>query len=171
MEDVLGLLNEGLSIATNAKALGAILAFVAVIKLLVKFSKSALGEKLTTKLLGTSKTKRSILAAVLGAALAAGTALAEHKPWLQVLLAGLAGAMAGATASGIHEVLTHASSKDREAREAAEVIEHALTGGDAEVKAKVDALKAQLDEAAGKGDSATRLSHIAAFMRGHPPKA
>jgi hypothetical protein len=171
MEDLIKLIGQGIELAQNAKAMGAIVALAALVKILVDFTKTKFGQSILSKVSAQHKWVRPLVASVLGFAAGAIGALALHKPWLSILMSGIAGVGAAFAGVGAHEVLTLATPAGRASRAASGAVAAALTGGDSEVRAKVEALKFELDKAASISEPKARLSAIAAFMRSNPPAA
>jgi len=169
MESMLDIINSGIGIATNAKAWGAIATLAAVIKLLMDFSKTLVGQKLLEKLSAHHKWLRPLVASALGFLAGALGALAMHKPWATILMAGLGGVGAAFAGIGAHEVVSTATAAGRERRAASAAVEHALSAGDDKVKEHVESLKAELDKAAAMPDRKARLAALAAWAKAHPP--
>lgn len=169
MEDILSLINSGVGAASSWKTAGAIAALSAIVWGLLQFSKTTTGQGLLKKLSAHHKWVRPLVANALGFLAGALGALALHKPWLTILAAGFAGIGASFAAIGAHESALTATAGGRERRAASTAIDHALTGDEAEVKEKVEALKVKLDAAVTKTGKAARLSAVAAWMRENRP--
>lgn len=170
MNELLKLIEEGIGLASQAKVLGAIGTLAVLLKLLVDFSKTKFGQSLLAKISGHYKWIRPVIACVLGFLAGALSALALHKPWLSVLMAGLAGIGAGLAGVGGHELISLATTAGREKRAAAGLIDPVLKAGDADVEARVEAVKADLDKVKAITGAAERRKALAAFANAHAPK-
>lgn len=146
---------------SDAKTVGAIATLAAIVTLIVKLGNTSLG----TKLLGGKPWAKPLFAALTGAVLAALAAAASGQAWWQCLLAAVGGAAAGMTASGAHEVAAHSSALSAAGRDAGTAIRQHLEAMDeANVKPRIDELKAALDAAADIKDQKARLRAIANFL-------
>lgn len=99
----------------------------------------------------------------LGALLATLTALASGVPVGKALLAGV---FAGLSAIGVHQGWVSIAPSERAKQAAANQVKDALAGPELEVKKKVEALKAHIDEAAREPDKKARLKKLADLANG-----
>lgn len=171
MEEILALVNQALDIAKNGKSLLAAGIAIAIVKLLVDFCKTSWGQKLTAKITQKYVWLRPIIANVLGFLGGAITALAAHKPWLVVFQAGLAGLGVAWGAIGFHETVGTASSKERARKVAMSAVNAAMKAGDADVAAKIDVVKANLESAKSLTGTKARLRALAGYANANPPAA
>jgi len=169
MEELTGLIEQGISVATKWKTLGAVAGLATLVGVLVSFTKTSLGNKLLEKVSANNKWVRPLVACVLGFALGMLSAKAIGKTWAEAFMAGLGGIGAALGAVGAHETITASTAAGRERRAAAASVEHALTAADGDLEVKVEALKAELDKARALPDTRTRLAAIAKWANANPP--
>jgi hypothetical protein len=162
MEDIIQQLSQ---VVTDWQTLGLLAGLVALIKLLTDALKLASSEKAPrwlSKAFGWIKPAwRPWVAVALGFLGATLAAAAEGASWPDALITGVLGGVLGLGATGTHEAIGALKPSERAKKDAAAAVSRALDGPEAEVKAKVEAMKADLDRAAALPDKKARLKALA----------
>lgn len=162
MEDIIQQLSQ---VVTDWKTLGALAGLLALIKVVTDLTKLAAtpeAPKWLVKAFSWLKPAwRPWFATGLGFLAVALAAKLEGRTWVEALMAGLLGGVLGLGASGAHEAIGALKPTERAKKEASAAVAHALDGPEAEVKAKVEAMKADLDKVAALPDKRARLKALA----------
>lgn len=103
MNDLLPILEEAAKAISNWKVAGALASLAVLVGLLVRLSKSGIGQKLLKLVRLDGPTRRPWVAAILGGLTAALSAAAAKMPWLAVGAAAVTGGLAGWSATGANE--------------------------------------------------------------------
>lgn len=161
MQDLIPLASQ---IISDWKELGALAGFVAIVNLLVYLTKLASGEgapEWLAKLFGfISAPWRPWLALGLGSLGGFLSGIQSGAPIMEAIAGGLA---AGLAAIGVHQIVGTLHPSEAAKRDAAAVVNDALSGSEEETKAKIEALKSNLDAAVAFPDKKSRLKALADF--------
>lgn len=162
MEDIIQQLSQ---VVTDWKTMGVLAGLLALIKVVIdltKLASSPTAPKWVSKAFGWLKPAwRPWFATGLGFVAVALAAKLEGKTWVEALMSGLLGGVLGLGASGAHEAIGSLKPTERAKKEAAAAVADALDGPEAEVKAKVATMKADLDKVAALPDKKARLKALA----------
>lgn len=163
-EGLSGLFQDLATIPGTWQTLGWMGGMTAIIALLLRLSKTPLVDGLLTKFLGKKVWVRPVIALALG--VLGGFFQGLPNGFMAAVIGAIAGLGAGAGAIGSHEAISRMTPTGKAEVEAARALKEAVTAGDAEIGAKVDALKAALDRAAVLPAGKPRLEALAKFANG-----
>lgn len=156
MDDILQQLGKVIS---DWNTVGALAGLIALVNLLVQLTKlHSLPGFLGKAMAWIKPSWRPYLAIGLGMLGGFLVALQQGKSWGAAVVGGI---ITGLGAIGGHEAITQAQPSEKARKEAASAVEAALTGERDEVKAKVDAMKAELDKVVALPDKKARLKALA----------
>lgn len=154
MNGIEDLLSQLLDIVTNAKSMGVLAIAAGVLALGVQATKlSKVRSWLDTRSYG------AWIAVGLGALSSALASLARHQPWIVVLGAGFAGAVAGLTGVGLYEATAGRSPK----RQALLHLGSVMSNPPASSR-ELDGMKRNLEAAKAETDEDKRLIAKAAWL-------
>ena len=163
-EGLSGLFSDLAAIPDTWKTVGWLGGMTAVIMLLLRLSKTPLVDGLLTKFLGKKAWVRPVIA--LGLGVLGGFFQGLPNGIVAALIGAVAGLGAGAGAIGSHTALGRMTAGGAAEVEATRALKEAVSAGDAEIGAKVDALKVALDKAVTLPTVNDRLAALAKFANG-----
>lgn len=150
------LLEQAFAIIKTWKEAGAIAGLIAVVAVLVQLSKLPKISKLIPAII------RPWVAVGLGIIGGILTSVGTGTGLMQAVLSGV---LAGLASTGLFEFLKPTVPSEKAQSQAKQSVAEALKGPQAEVAAKVDTLKAQLDLAAAMPDKKSRLRRLAELVK------
>jgi hypothetical protein len=173
MEDIIAIIGELAKVPATWKTGGAAVGALAIVYVLIRATKIGFLSRLLDKWFGSAKWARPTLSAVVGFLVGSLTALSQHKPWMQIIFGGVAGAVSGLGATGLDQWLTSMSPGRREEALTSAAALEVIVREDVKIETEVEASEASkaLATASMIEDPKARRSALASWGRKHLPPA